>query len=34
MIFTAKAATPKGMKNGNSSITGMSLSHPKSEIVN
>jgi hypothetical protein len=29
MISTAKAAFPKVMKNGNSSITGMCLSHQK-----
>ena len=34
MTFTAKAAIPKVMMNGNFSITGMCLSHQKSEIVN
>ena len=33
MISTAKAASPKVMMNGNSSITEMCLSHEKSEIV-
>ena len=33
MISTAKAAFPKVMMNGNSSITGMCLTNQKSEIV-
>jgi hypothetical protein len=31
MIFIASFATHKAMMNGNFSITGMCLSHPKSE---
>jgi hypothetical protein len=33
MISTAKAASPKVTMNGNSNITGMCLSHQKSEAV-
>jgi hypothetical protein len=33
MISTAKAASPKVTMNGKSNITGMCLSHQKSEAV-